>query len=303
MGTVTTAPALTDRASWLQARRAGVGASEVAAILGVDPRRGPLAVYAAKVAAQQDDDIESEDDPRYWGRGFEEPVAQWYAQKTGRTVTNPGAFAIRQHPKVPILFATPDRDVVDEQRGKGKLECKAVSVWGPLDLWRVEAPLVYQIQLQVQLAVDEEAWGSIAAVLGGAKPVFHDHERNERFIAAMLRSVEQFWERVERRDPPPPDGTSETHHALKQLYPEDSGRVMVFPSDRLGLIDEWRAAKEAVSAAEDKVEAAEVQIKALMQDATWAALPEGRRLQWKTEPRKGHVVEASRPRVLRLLKK
>lgn len=301
---MSTAPAVIDnRADWLKARRSGVGASEVAAILGIDPRRGPLSVYAAKVADAQADDSESEDDPRYWGRAFEEPVAQWYAQKTGRTVTNPGAFAIQRHRSASMLFATPDRDVLDQQLGAGQLECKAVSVYGPLDQWRTEAPLVYQVQLQVQLAVTDRDWGSIAAVLGGTKPAYFDFERNDKFVAAMLRAVEAFWERVERRDPPPPDGTPETHEALKRLYPEDSGRVIVFPKERLSLIKEWEEAGEALAAAKERDKNVEAQIKAVMQAATWAALPDGRRVQWKTEPRKEHVVKASRPRVLRLMKK
>ena len=299
-----------DRASWLKARRSyGVGASELPAVLGVDERRGSLAIYAKKVVEGNDDEGEDEDDPRFWGRMFEEPVAQWYAQKTGRVVTNPGAFAIMRHPTAP-LFATLDRDVFDPARpdadtenrgGLGVLECKAVSVYGPLDQWRSEPPLCYQVQLQAQLAVTGRAWGSIAAVLGGTRPVFFDFERNDRFIAAALVAVEQFWERVERRDPPPPDGTRETVEAIKQLWPEDSGQTITLPD--LALVAEWEAAKEASRKAEAVQRDVESRIKSVMQEATWAALTDGRKVQWKVEPRKGHVVEASRPRVLRLIKK
>jgi len=297
---------ITDRATWLEARRSGVGASEVAAILGVDERRGPLAVYANKVALTRDEDEESEDDPRFWGRMFEEPVALWYAEKTGRVVTNPGTFATRRHPSGLPLFATLDRDVFDPARevdAIGALECKAVSVWGPLDQWRHEVPLCYQIQLQVQLAVTGRAWGSIAAVLGGTKPVHFDFERNDKFIAAMLRAVAVFWERVERRDPPPPDGTPETREAIHRLWPEDTGKTIVLPTETASLIVPLESAKAAEKQAKDEREGLESQIKAAMQDATWALLPDGRKVQWRTEPRAEHVVKASRPRVLRIVKK
>lgn len=295
------------RAAWLKARRAGVGASELAAILGVDERRGPLAVYAKKVAEVDDDEGEDEDDPRYWGREFEEPVARWYARKTGRVVTNPGTFAIHAAKTAP-LFATLDRDVLGRggvigDADPGALECKAVSVYGPLDQWRSEPPLCYQVQLQAQLAVTGRAWGSIAAVLGGTRPVYFDFERNDRFIEAALRAVEQFWERVERRDPPPPDGTRETAEAIKQLWPEDSGKSIVFPDGMLDVIEQWQDAKAAAREAEERKDLIESSIKAAMQDATWGLLPNGRRVQWKTEPRKEHLVRASRPRVLRLIKK
>ena len=49
----TVAPVLTrtdqlDRPSWLAARRAGIGGSDAAAILGLDPFKSPLAVYMDK---------------------------------------------------------------------------------------------------------------------------------------------------------------------------------------------------------------------------------------------------------------
>lgn len=295
---------LESREVWLAERRRGVGASEVAAILGVDPRRGPLAVYASKVAPPAEDDDEPEDSPLYWGRRFEEPVAAWYAEATKRTVTNPGEFSLHRHAAAP-LFATLDRNVADPTRVEtpGVLECKAVSVWGPMDLWRVEAPLLYQVQLQAQLAVTGREWGSVAALLGGTRPVYHDYARNDRFIDAMLLAVQQFWKCVERREPPPPDITPSVRDALHRLWPEDSGVEIAMPEDKVGLVAEWEHAKEAHKATEARKDEMEAQIKAVLQDATWARLPDGRRVQWKTEPRRGHVVEPSKPRVLRLVKK
>ena len=38
-----------ERRAWLEARRSGVGASEIAAILGLDPFRGPLDTWLSKV--------------------------------------------------------------------------------------------------------------------------------------------------------------------------------------------------------------------------------------------------------------
>ena len=50
------APAIvrSPRDAWLAERRKGIGASDVAAILGEDPRRSALSVYAEKI-----DDIET----------------------------------------------------------------------------------------------------------------------------------------------------------------------------------------------------------------------------------------------------
>lgn len=296
------------RRAWLKRRQLGVGASEVAGILGVDPRRGATVIYANKVAEIQAEDLEpedDEDDPMFWGREFEDPVARWYGRKTGRTVINPGAYATIQHPKLPILFATPDRKIIDAKRGEGDLECKAVSVFGRPDLWGSAPPLWYQVQHAVQLACSGHEWGSIAAILYGTKPVYFDLERNDKFIAAMLRAVEQFWERVERRDPPPPDGTAETREALRRLWPKDSGRTITLPDEVLPWVADYDKAREAEKAATSWKEECEEQIKAAMQDATVAHLPnawERGSFQWKVEPRSGYTVEPCEPRVFRRLK-
>ena len=45
-----------DRADWLAVRRQGIGGSDVGAILGLDPWKGPLDVYVDKVADEPGED-------------------------------------------------------------------------------------------------------------------------------------------------------------------------------------------------------------------------------------------------------
>jgi len=45
-----------NREQWLEKRRGCLGASDVAAVLGADPRRGQLAVYEAKVTGHSTED-------------------------------------------------------------------------------------------------------------------------------------------------------------------------------------------------------------------------------------------------------
>jgi len=287
---------LESRDVWLAERRRGVGASEVAAILGVDPRRGPLAVYASKLGAP-----DTEEETRWMRRGrrLEAVIADEYADETKRTVRDLGAYTLARHATLPFFFATQDREVVaPEQPGPGPLEAKAV--WaGKADLWDIEPPVEFQVQLQAQMACSGAEWGSLVALIGGLRLWFQDVQRNDRFIAAMTTSVEAFWERVEKKQPPAPDATEGTLRAIRALYPKDAGTTIALPPEFYQIAQRIDVLKEEIKAREAEQDTAEAHIKLALGDNTWGALTDGSRFQWRVEPRKGYVVDPSEPRVLR----
>ncbi|HEX6602551.1 MAG TPA: YqaJ viral recombinase family protein, partial [Solirubrobacterales bacterium] len=87
-----------DREPWLKARRELVTASEVAAILGVDPYRDALAVYRDKVFPDSTGPLEL-DDPRFWGQVLERPVLETAANYYGWQFAMSGDLLIsRQYP-------------------------------------------------------------------------------------------------------------------------------------------------------------------------------------------------------------
>ena len=290
----------TPRQTWLAERRRGVGASEVAAILGQDPRRGPHAVYLDKLNPHIS---EEESDWMAWGRDVEGAIAKAFARKTGRPIRDLGAMTILRHASAP-LSATLDRETEGSEShpspapGPGPLECKAVSSLKK-DEWVADPPLQFVIQLQAQMAVTGAAWGSLCALLGGLIPVWVDVPRNQRFIDMMLVEVEAFWRRVESQDPPPADGKPGTMAAIRAMYPKDSGREIVLPAECDEDFRKWKAAKEQLSKLKDIADNAEARLKAVMGDATYGQLPDGTFLKWRVEARKAYQVAASEPRVFR----
>src|SRR5687767_8539180 len=114
------------RERWLAERRELLTASDVAAVLGVDPRRSPLSVYAEKRGL-----LEVAETPwMRWGRRVEGAIAEAYADETGRPVRDLG-LEIQRHPDVPWLGATLDRQVLEGSAahplvapGPGPLEAK-----------------------------------------------------------------------------------------------------------------------------------------------------------------------------------
>ena len=63
-----------DREKWLKARRSGLGASEVAAILGLSPWSTPYKVWKDKVSSEPPVELETE--PIEWGHAHEATIAR-----------------------------------------------------------------------------------------------------------------------------------------------------------------------------------------------------------------------------------
>ena len=94
--TNTTTTAEDDRENWLRERKKGIGGSDVAAVLGLNPWRTPLDVFNEKTAETVDDKPQSE--AAHFGTILEDVVADEFARRTGfkvarfnKTLTqNPG---------------------------------------------------------------------------------------------------------------------------------------------------------------------------------------------------------------------
>lgn len=293
------APALvlSSREEWLAARRNGIGASDVAAILGVDPRRGPLAVYTEKVGAG---DPVTETKLMRRGRRLQSVIAEEYAEETGREVGDLGEFTITPHPTLPFVFSTLDRTVKVAERASGPAPLELKAVWaGREHLWDTEPPVEFQVQLQAQMACLGAEWGSLACLIGGLKLWWTDAERNDRFLAAMTTALEAFWERVERRQPPAPDATEGTLRAIRSLYPKDKGTTIALAPELYQAAERIDTLRAEISRLEDEKAAAEALVKLALEDNTWGTLSDGSRMQWRVEHRDEHIVHASDPRVLR----
>ena len=71
-----------NREEWLNERRTGIGGSDAAAVMGLNPWKSPLDVYLDKTGQL----MESPDNPAlYWGRVLEEVVAREYSLRTRKS--------------------------------------------------------------------------------------------------------------------------------------------------------------------------------------------------------------------------
>lgn len=288
----------TTREAWLEARQAGIGASDAAAVLDLSQWTGPLALYCEKlgIAPLEAAEVEALE----WGLALQAPIAARYARETKRTVIDPGPYTIHHSAEHPFMLATLDGLVDDPARGRGVLEIKTTGAWHA-DAWADgEAPLPYQIQVQHQLAVTGLAWGSLAVLVGGQKFYWLDVDRNQAFIDALIAREREFWARVEQRDPPPPDASESCRDLLKRLYPRDTpGAVVALPPAAAAWDATRREAKAALEVAAAACREAENQIIAAIGDAAVGILPDGTRYTYKAQTRKAYTVADTTFRVLR----
>lgn len=291
------------REQWLEERKNHIGASDCAAILGADPRRGGLAVYESKVTGYSQPD----NDWMRFGRDVEMAISNLYEAKTGRSTIDGGATTIEYHPDCTFIGATLDRRTWGSEENPapfdpviGPLELKHVGDFSRSKEWAENPPLNYQIQLQIQMACTGATWGCLAGMFPGYQLAWVDIERDDDFLEAAYPILERFWKRVQDRDQPPVDSHRDLE-VIKRLHPAESGETVALDAEWMNVANDWERAKEAEKLAKNEKKEIEARIRAEMGDATFGALHDGTSLTLKTTNRKARTttVAASTFRTLR----
>lgn len=297
------------QSEWLAARRNGIGASDMPVILGLSPWKSALQLYWEKIGMETERSGELEF--LYWGLELQDAIAKRYAQVTSRPIEiAPDPYTIHwsDDTRHPYLFATLDAvatrtvgGLEDNSRHseQGALEIKNASVYVG-DKWTDEPPIDYQVQNQHQQLVGAFGWGSIAALIGGNKFLWADIERNNDFINnVLLPACDEFWARVQTKEPPPIDGSESAKKFLAELYPVDKGTTISLDGNAVDWDAEIEETKAIIKEAEARKMLAENQLKNAIGDNSAATLPNNIVYTYKAQSRKEHVVAASTFRVLR----
>lgn len=262
-------------AAWLEARRAGLGATDAAAAMGVSPWKSPFQLWSEKVGLVEDADL-SANEAVAWGTRLQPIIGDAYHDATGRGVLHEPRFSIRRHSEIPWMTASLDAIQHDTPtRSPGALEIKTTNAFPGAADWEDEPPLHYQIQLQHQLAVTGMEWGTLCVLIGGQKLRWFDQERNDRFIKTMIDAEAAFWETVQAQKPPAVDGSESTAEVLKRLYPRDSGESVMLPTDAARWDERLCDLKAQLKALEEEKRLLENQLKASIGDATSGILSDG----------------------------
>ena len=269
------------RDEWLTVRRQGIGSSDAAAAVGLNPYKSQLQLWMEKTGrdgALPVVDPNDDQSPMYWGTLLEPIVAAHYTRRSGHRVRR--VNAVLQHPEHSWMLANIDREVVGASDVQ-ILECKTAGIHGAR-LWRDGVPEYVQLQVMHQLAVTSKQAADVAVLLGGQELQVFRIERDDTLIAQLVALEQQFWGYVERDQEPPADGSASAELALRCLYPRDSGTTLDFSTDleMSGVFSDLLAVREVITTQTALESQLKQRIQQRMGEATRAVFEIGE-VSWK----------------------
>lgn len=203
-----------DRAAWTAARLSGVGASEVSALLGLNPWRSLRDLWREKTGAKPPADL-SRVPAVQRGIRLESSLLSAHAHHARRDVFPWPQCSVIRHPSAP-LFATLDgqqRDRSGVRRDLGILEAKTASRAGD---WAAGVPIYYRCQIHTAAYLAGKQWGSVVVLIGDDDLRVIDFATDCRFAEAVVAAVRLFWADVQAGREPI-DATLEAARAAAAL--------------------------------------------------------------------------------------
>lgn len=274
-----------DRAAWLTVRNTGLGASEAPAILGESKWASALSVYAEKVGAFGEPDLEAQTEAQYWGLRLEKIVAEEYTRRTG-TPHDWHGMLLRSK-RYPWALAT-----LDAESEGDPLECKTAHAY-KIGAWSDGAPRDYIIQCHQQMLVTDAPRARVACLVGGQRFMWDLVERDETLIRKLIHHGTEFWKRVQNQDPPPPDGSDASDEALDALYKFDPTKCVALPGSLIELDDERAILKDRERLTKARLKEINALIRFELGDATEGHLANGVVYMRKKVSKREYTVAAS----------
>lgn len=301
--------------TWAKARTYGIGGSDAAAVLGLNPWCSPYTLWCRKTGLIEP--VKQTERMR-WGHRLEEAIAAYYAEETKLRVERAGVFfqgggghhgllaqgadgfevegrkpgplpwtfesftdgALCRHRLRPWQLASVDRLVECPNRGWGVLEIKNVGIRSR-DKWKGGVPDYVRAQnlhYQQVLGLD---WGAVAVLFGGNDPGFMDVEAREGELDELLATEQAFWLSLEEDKPPAADGSESTRDTLAERYPDPAAGHRVALSDDAIVWDrEYMVHKAQEKYHREKKRGFETLIRAEMAESQTATLASG--VTWKS---------------------
>lgn len=189
--------------AWLEQRRHGIGASDVAAVLGISPWDSPLSIWEQKLGKAKEIDAES----AFFGHAHEATIEAWLREH-GNSHNPVEGIDWRQiesgldvkSVEYPWLTAKPDRTVVDADGVLIPVEFKTHRMRG----WPDGVPLQYQAQSQQQQLILDAPYGVIVVLHVGVIVEVYRLDRDDDFLHGyLIPETDRFWhENVEKRIQP-----------------------------------------------------------------------------------------------------
>lgn len=244
-----------------QVRNQGVGASECAAVMGLDPYRSAYDLYILKSELHEDTGERAETEAQAIGNLIEPTTAALAEQRLGCRLVKPTATYKAANG---VMFANLDRQVERAARGSDNCELKST---GLLDGWGEEGtdqiPERTLIQVTAQMVCSDARVSHVARLLGrwGFSFSMYRVDFNEKLAQVIEESVLDFWKCVEEGRAP--TGSAPSLDVISHVR-RTPGKVVDISAD---VIANYRSAVATRKDAEALEERAKADLLAALGDA------------------------------------
>ena len=243
---------------WKSNRRLGIGATDISAIVGLNPWKSQIDVYMDKKGLTKDRSNEK----MRWGSILEEPIAEEFSKREGVKIQR--VNAILQHKEIPYILTSLDRIILigkgnKNNNGNGVLEIKTTG-WG--QAWEGgDIPEHYFIQLQWELHITGLKWGKFATLIGGQELLItQEIKANEKMGKKLEMQAVKFWkENIEKNIIPEPSSAADLE-SVKKIWDKDNGTTIEFEPDFERVLSTRKSCSSQIKELEEKKKILDAQI-------------------------------------------
>jgi putative phage-type endonuclease len=229
---------------WLAERAKGIGGSDAAAVLGLNPWTSPREVYYDKRGLLRP---KAQSHPMLFGTLLEPGIAEGFEIITGIKTQKRGLLRSR---KWPWMQVSVDRLTADG----GGLEIKNMG-WHRSEDWGTDEepaiPPAAETQAMHCMAVTGKDFWWVMGLVNGNTPMIRKVIRRESVIEALVELERDFWHNcVLAAVPPPVDDSESCTRAMQQVYRANANEeAVVDPEILYPLLERKATADEEIKTA------------------------------------------------------
>lgn len=204
-----------NREEWLEERKKGIGGSDAATILGLNPYKSNIDLWEEKTGRKQAEDISDKPYVQY-GTKAEDHLRELFKLDFPQYEVTHEENTIIKHPTYPFLFASLDGQLINKETGElGILEIKTTNILQSMqkEKWKEKIPNNYYCQVLHYLNVTDYSFAILKAQLkydysGEIRLETKHYTISRKDVEEDIKLLEEkeieFWTKYVEKDVQPP---------------------------------------------------------------------------------------------------
>lgn len=220
-----------DTEEWMEERRASLGASELAAVLGVSRWEDdtPLRVFESK----QGKDRDFPEELAFIGHQQESLMEAWL-RRFHPEVGEIQPAAMLRSVKYPWLHASLDRWAVDESGQRAPVQMKTGMAFSAKE-WKDGVPEDVQVQVQGEMLVSGAPFAWVVAFIGGRTFYLHKVARDRKVQAQIVKYAGGWWRKHPAKGIPP---LPSNYDEARAVYPGVIGKAFALDDEMFANLEQ-----------------------------------------------------------------